>query len=307
MINKALLWKEWKSNKSILFFLAGFLFLYPLCLYFGRLNIAYRIQNGETLFAVAMGFVLGLAVLGHERRHNTMDFLLSLPFSRQEIFLSKIFYSIGGIVLVNLVGYLAILAVWFSNSELQAILSINSLHIFLPLQLVAGLFTFAFTLLFATLAGSVLTAGIFTVIFAIFPISFAYILALNLHFVIDYVYGINWDWVYDCLVCITPVSLINSTDIQLHWPWIIAAALVFLALAFWLFLRNPMERNGEILVFSCLNPILKTGVSVCTALLAGGIAFLSGGLRWQILFLLLGGLGGWLLTAYLIRRCQNQS
>jgi|GEM_PF-5118701 len=305
MINKTLLWKEWNSNRSILLFLAGILFIYPISLIVGMPGIVNRLQDGETLYAVAMGITLGLTILGQERKYNTMDFLLSLPFGRKRIFTNKMLFAMGGIIFVNLVSYLCLLAIWFGNSDIQSVLSINSLHTFLYLQIVAGLFSFAFCLLFSTLAGSLVAAGIFTIIFSIFPAGFVALVMSNAITFSSNFFQINWGTVLDWGTKLSPVDAIMSYNIPMRWPWILTATLVLVGVSYWLFLRNPMEKNGEILVFPSLYPILKIGVSICTALLAGAIATM-GGSVWQIVFFILGGVGGWLFTAYLIRRSQNQ-
>ena len=70
-----------------------------------------------------------------------------------------------------------------------------------------------------------------------------------------------------------------------RWPLLQIAGILFAALAHGLFSRNPMERNGEPLVFSQLEPVLRVGVTFCTMLL----------IRYPA-----GGLLGWLVTHFAI-------
>lgn len=303
MINKALQWREWNSK-----IIRGWiiLLLYPINLIIGVPGIDCRIQSGEVYYSVLIGFALGLTVLGQERNQGTMEFLLSLPFSRKDIFINKIIFSVGQIILAPGVTFLALVAARFANSNVQSLLSINDLLNFSSIQIVAALFTFALTLFFTTLAGSKLGAGIFTAIFSLFPAGFISIVKTNAIRWFPFSKH-RWEKYFQWGITLSPINIADSDYVMDYWPWLLAAASVLIAVAFFLFLRNPMEKKGEVLVFSKLYPFLKIGVSLCTALVAGAIAAgLMVGKVLHIVVFIIGGILGWLFTHYIIRRSQNQ-
>lgn len=303
MLKKALLWKEWVSTRATMFGLLGLLLaVYPVSLHLVP-SSGMRVQIAATPLAASIGFVLAIMALAGERKHSTIDFLLSLPFSRREIFCNKIVYYLTSLVMIMVVNYGALLAVWNFNLSVKEMLDISYIHNLFFVFTVAAIFTFAFTLIFTTIAGSIVAAGVFTGIFFIFPLGFLGLLALTLW---PYWPGIKQ--YTDELVLwgsrFSPFEIIDPTIIQGNWPWILAASAVLVLGASLLFLRNPVEKNGHVVVFTALEPVLKVGVAICSALLVG--AFMAINPILHVLFALLGGVVGWVIVSWLVRRSRSQ-
>lgn len=305
MLKKAILWKEWVSTRTTLAGLLGLLLMvYPVSIHLGVPGSLRLVQNTAPLVAAGIGFILAITALAGERKHNTIDFLLSLPFSRRELFINKITFHLTSLVMIMALNYGALLAVWNFNANVKDALEIYLIHNLFFVFTVAAIFTFAFTLIFTTIAGSRMAAGVFTGIFYILPMGFVGLLALT---VWPYWPEINehtnkflrWGFRF------SPIEIISPTIILSNWPWILAASAVLVLGSSLLFVRNPVEKNGHVVVFTALEPVLKVGVSICSALLLGAFAAINPILH--AFFALLGGVGGWVIVTWLIRRSRGQA
>ncbi|MCY7941894.1 ABC transporter permease YtrC [Bacillus inaquosorum] len=122
MVDRGLLYREWKQNQVVILLSIVFLVLAnPLSIvntyltYQGCLDrqdpqycdfiVNYSISNLIDINWVP-GVILAVCFLGMERSKGTMDFILSLPYNRSQIFQTK--FWLGGFVIVlsQLIGFL---------------------------------------------------------------------------------------------------------------------------------------------------------------------------------------------------------
>ena len=122
MVDRGLLYREWKQNQVVIVLSIVFLVLAnPLSIvntylsYQGCLDrqdpqycdfiVNYSISNLIDINWVP-GVILAVCFLGMERSKGTMDFILSLPYNRSQIFQTK--FWLGGFVIVmsQLIGFL---------------------------------------------------------------------------------------------------------------------------------------------------------------------------------------------------------
>ncbi|MCY9091957.1 ABC transporter permease YtrC [Bacillus mojavensis] len=122
MVDRGLLYREWKQNQVVILLSIVFLVLanplsivntylsYQGC--FDRLDpqycdfiVNYSISNLIDLNWVP-GVILAVCFLGMERSKGTMDFILSLPYNRSHIFQTKFWLGSFVIVLSQLIGFL---------------------------------------------------------------------------------------------------------------------------------------------------------------------------------------------------------
>ncbi|MCY7865690.1 ABC transporter permease subunit [Bacillus spizizenii] len=123
MVDRGLLYREWKQNQVLILLSIVFLVLAnPLTVYhsysisqaclahysdpkFCAFTLNYHI-NSKIQFNWVIGIVLAVCLMGLERSKGTMDFLLSLPYTRRRIFQTKFWLGAVVIVFSQLVGFL---------------------------------------------------------------------------------------------------------------------------------------------------------------------------------------------------------
>lgn len=321
-VNRGLLWKEWVNYGGLItvFFLLV-VYHYPLSLLLA-VNRAGREENTGPFYAyvsaainkmimnygieliifasILFAVFLASMLLGEERRNGTMGLLFSMPYSRREILINKYIFgvlSLFGIYLVNGLMYLGILA---SSSELQALVSVRDILSWMVIQFVIMVSIFSFALIFGSLAGSTLSGAVLSGIFLIFPIGFAILIDENLALLMGYRdFGVRNVLVGTGYWLTLPGYFAEPRVVWSYWYLFIIVSVLMFYIALRIFEHNPVERNGELLMFPRLELILKVGVAFCTMLLVGGIVFARGGLG--IFGYLVGAGLGWLVSYYAIK------
>lgn len=287
MISKALLWKEWMQTRVML----GIFLLVTVLFCSERILIDMFVFKN---FLILMPLVLGLAALGRERKHNRTDWLLSMPFSRSQIIVTKTVFYLGAITTIYLINYLVILTVFYSEYDYYIYLgtSVKAITIGFGLQVLVSVAVFAFTQFMSSLFGSMLAAGIFTAIFLMLPYIFAEVLGR-----LSSTYYPIWlfllSWYADQLGHLGPILALTI---------VLGGSALLLLASILLFRRNQMERNGELLVFSRLDLFFKAGVAALCSWIAGSIfsVFLE-------VALAIGAVLGWLLASQLVQRTKRHA
>lgn len=297
-LHRGLLWKEWHSNRSmILAFLGLVLAAYPLSLILG-LNRA--------------------ATLGSENVYpHIADVLLRLRMSGGDGRITLLIVGVATIVGTYLISGILLAVIASVNADaLHEYIDLLTIAQWTGIQVVLLVTAFSFTLLFATLTGNSIACVVLTTIFSMFPAGFAALILMNLGNVLGWS-GPYVGTVEQYLYMSSDISLFvyfgfaDRAFFLLRWPWLLLAGVALFAVTLKIFGRNPMERNGELLMFTQLEPVLKAGVTVCTALLLAGIMSAppvhrgSPDMVGLIARYLAGGVGGWLITHAAISRSRT--
>jgi ABC-type transport system involved in multi-copper enzyme maturation permease subunit len=341
--NKTLVWKDWKNNWLFFALFFGFVIYVTTftlqneimtylkvreALSEGHYWYGFNSFNNRLFSADAwVGFIsvlftvaLAAITVGQERDKETLGLLLAMPYSRRDILFNKVVVGLGQILIIlGVNAFLMTMLVW-ANSGIPFPFSVPdiwgwALHNFLVLT-----FIFCFTVLIATVSGTTLGNGILALIFLFFPAGLYGLLEININywisFPLDYARHLYWVWrdpFSEITVLLTvPIWIIDSNILGKYNTVYLYGALAALsagayALAQFLFARNPLENNGEVLVFEQLEGIFKLGVVVCFALLggpllaalAGAHTHSPGAVALSLCYLLAGGLT-WFLTNRLL-------
>lgn len=226
--------------------------------------------NGFVFLGWMIAFVLGIFLLSDEKKNGTLEFLLATPVTRREVVKAK--YVTGVSVLV-----LNVIVVAFYLSGL--VLSISTPYTLVDIWVwfirMAAVLAAVFSLSFAasTVAGNAVSSGILSAGFIFGP-------DLVLMGLRDFLYGMG-------LICpgyglgfmlerlAHTSGLLGSVILEggrTILPSLTASTLLVLLciglyyLSVWLFDRNPLERNGEILVFGDARRVLQVVVAAAAAL-----------------------------------------
>ncbi|OOE12947.1 ABC transporter permease subunit [Fictibacillus arsenicus] len=264
-----------------------------------QLNFTFHgVEIALFLTLILVGFASLL--LGQERTTHSADLTFSLPFKRKDIFLSKWMFGVVHIttgLLVNLL--LCMLIIRFTI--LHEIADASFLLHFMALVIPYSIAIFTFSLFIGTIAGSIVSQFILSLIFLFFPIGFFSLIGTFLMY-----HGIELDMMYDVngrfnsfgdfiSIATLPVPIFEFayyTDVvteidgsvmdytRMPDYLVLLSPLLYFAVTFPLgilfFSRTKNENNGRLLVFEKGKGFFSIGVVVCFALafgMAGGGIF----------------------------------
>lgn len=257
-----------------------------------------RLHANDPWMGAAM-FLLTVALaamtLGQERERETLGLLLAMPYSRQDILFSKVVVGLMQILITLVLNALLMSLLVWANPGINYFFGLPEIwgwagHSFLVLT-----FIFCFTVLIATVSGTTWGNYILALIFLWFPIGFFMLLFMNFSIWIDIpmeqfddpipLLRLSIESLFSLAYLKTiPLWLIAFNDLiinqaaariggRLVLPYLYGLLAILsvglYALAQFLFARNPLEKDGEILVFERLEGFFKLGVIICCTLLVG--------------------------------------
>ncbi len=339
--HKTLLWKDWKISWSIFvpFFLfvtyaTTFSLLFTITDYIasgwpgfigpwpGFLHFENRLVSEPWVGIPLLLFTIALATvsLGQERDRETLGLLLAMPYSRQDILFSKVVVGLVQILITLAANALLMTLIVWANAGIPFPFGTPDIWGWALRSFLVLTFIFCFTVLIATVSGTAWGSGILAMIFLFFPAGLYLLLETNFNFWISWHYPwfyahSYWMWrnIFSdiALLATVPAWIMDFSMFGKYNPVYLYGALVVLsagayALARFLFTKNPLENNGEVLVFERLEGIFKLGVVVCFALLGGPLLTALAGIHNPgplvlSLCYLLAGCVTWFLTNHLLK------
>jgi len=288
-------------------------------------NMVGLYETGTSVFIILMVVGIAAVTMGNERDKNTFNLMLAMPYTRQQIINSKFvtgIAAIGAIFTANAL-FITLLMQAFSRRVARPDygfgFTVSELWMWALINIIVLAYIFTFTLLISTLSGTMLGNGILSIIFLAFPMGFTGLILMNIDYWFvetGYTGYTIWTWWVELVAQITvPAYLLfpieeYPTFAKFNTPLVYVIIMlsvgVLYGLTVWLFNKNSMEHNGEVLMFSQLEGIFKLGVTVCFGLLGGAIngnLFYNYSAVFTILgYLLAGGLAYWAVDRLIERR-----
>lgn len=300
--SKAVFYREWQLCIWIGTLLSGSLIYNPLTEMISHLNhLKYLVQTGEPaaagvgqwfgdllvwsdtrslLFLLFQVLLLVIIQFHDLRREPTGDLLASLPFTRRQLVFTKWATGMLTIAVPFLLIYLLLsLFYWLQRDWI-----IDSYWLIPQWTLLHWMFLacfYSFLFLVQALMGQHVAAGIIGMICTMIPwyllttvpVVFRELLGLE---TLDRLRDLSrytvWNLVLNARAEYLPPDWTTYQFIYTHFWFRILGMLVVIAglyrLAEWAYGRNPLERNGQLLMFPFLEPVLIWGFAVCFGLLA---------------------------------------
>jgi len=251
------------------------------------LTVYTRLMSGDPwvgIVAVLFTVALAATAMGQERERETFGLLLAMPYSRQDILHSKAVTGLAQLLIIFVLNALLMSILVFVNPGIPLPFSLTdiwawALHSFLVLT-----YIFCFTLVIAAISGTTLGNGILAIIFLFFPVGLLILIETNLNLWLAPM-DMNPAWLAwwnlrnilsDIAIMLSvPLWLIDFralnafAGVNVLYGALAALSVGAYALSLFIFSRNPLENNGEILVFEQLEGFFKLGVAVCFALTCG--------------------------------------
>jgi acetoin utilization transport system permease protein len=188
LLTRALWIQNYKQTKFIIWGLWFVTLLYPISLLSSSESleiflderrysnssymVGYVFNNGSSVLIsflqILIMITLATMLIGTQRSNQSMDFTLSLPFSRKNIFLSKWLYGVFHILAASsLSGFFSIIV--FSSTRLNEFFPYSFLTFYFMKTIVVLIGVLSIGLLFGFICGSAASQFVLTCLFFILP------------------------------------------------------------------------------------------------------------------------------------------
>ncbi|MCL6424555.1 ABC transporter permease YtrC [Bacillus subtilis] len=322
MVDRGLLYREWKQNQVVILLSIAFLVLAnPLSIvntylsYQGCLDrqdpqycdfiVNYSISNLIDINWVP-GVILAVCFLGMERSKGAMDFILSFPYNRSQIFQTK--FWLGGFVIVlsQLIGFLL---AWL------LIVVYNPEHVYFFEHSSVGVIVISFMAFSLVMAAGALTGNAFAQLLTAFSAAILPYLIIALPVGnLEVVFGVSiWEMfpspesyfsLASNLSNLVPISyVVNEWMTNSKYLLLIPAvmSMLFYLIGFISFKKLPSERNGHFFLWNKLDRPVQILVMAFGILGFGLFGYYTGhSIIGYILGMIIGAVAGFFVSYFSI-------
>ncbi|MFB0636521.1 ABC transporter permease YtrC [Bacillus rugosus] len=322
MVDRGLLYREWKQNQVVILLSIVFLVLanplsivntylsYQGCLahqdpQYCDFIVNYRVSNLIDINWVP-GVILAVCFLGMERSKGTMDFILSLPYNRSQIYQTK--FWLGGFVIVlsQLIGFLVS---WL------LILIYNPEHVYFFEHSSVGVIVISFMAFSLVMAAGALTGNAFAQLLTAFSAAILPYLIIALPVGnLEVVFGVNiWEMfpspesyfsLASNLSNLVPISyVVNEWLTNSKYLLLIPAvmSMLFYLIGFISFKKLQSERNGHFFLWNKLDRPVQILVMAFGILGFGLFGYYTGhSIIGYILGMIIGAVAGFFVSYFSI-------
>lgn len=243
------------------------------------------------IFSTLLVIMLASTIMGQERDRDTFNLLLAMPYTRQEIIYNKFFIGLGQLPLIFIFNALVMTVIMRFNTGIHFPFTVGDIWFWALHNVIILSFIFVFTMLISCISGTTLGNILFSTIFLFFPYYIAQLIDVNFQ---DWCWGLGLtigdpykpsldviltDPLLEIGSLLTvPFYLIdinhyiNGKEVVESFALLFYSIIIILTVTIYfftqyLFAKNHMEQNGEVLMFNQLEGFFKLGVAVCFALL----------------------------------------
>ncbi len=296
--NKTLIWKEWLNNWAFFSIFLGLVTFATSVTLFNEITTyldelergiitgdyfnsyaIYRILSFSDallgFISVLLTIILAALMVGHERDHNTFNLLLAMPYSRRDLIYNKFVLGLGQVLTIFVFNALVMTVLVWAYSSIPFPFDATAIWAWALRSIVVLSFIFAFTMFISSISGTTLGNGILSLIFLFFPMGFPALIAVHLDY---WTAQSAWNLIYDSkeigFLLTVPTYIMDNivlghANLPLIYGVLVLLTGILYQLTKYLFARNRLENNGEVLMFEQLEGFFKLGVAVCFALLGG--------------------------------------
>ncbi|PSA99168.1 ABC transporter permease [Bacillus halotolerans] len=317
MVDRGLLYREWKQNQVVIVLSIVFLvFANPLMVYHGYTSsqaclahsdpqycsfiLNYHISSNIQINWV-VGIILAVFLMGLERSKGSMDFLLSLPYTRRQIFQTKFWLGAVIIVLSQLIGFiLAWLLILILKPEQVNYFEHGSIG-----MIITSFMFYSLVMAAGTLAGNAFAQLLTAFATAILP----YLIITLPIYHIGILSGLQaWNFFsYEFdhkLMDFTPIFYVDSSWVEESKYLLLIPAvmsILFYLIASISFTKHHNERNGHFFLWRTLDRPIHILVIVLGILSFGLVGYSTGkSIVGYIIGMIIGGIVGFLISYFSI-------
>lgn len=244
--------------------------------------------GGVIFLYIIFGFLMASVLIGSERNSQMSDFTMSLPFNRNQLYISKWLIGTSGIIVSSLIG--GPLMLWvIHSSRYSFLMDGHTLQVagLVGFMLLTGIAVFSLALWMGSFGGEAVSQVLWSVVALLFPVGIILLIQGSIYAVAQNtsgVYGLferAMESVF--LRVISPLANVFNVDTfnmftdNTVWEDFMTVAMLsaisFIILSFalglWMFNRAPQENNGRFFMFTNWLWLVHVIMVVCFAMLGG--------------------------------------
>ncbi|KKI88895.1 hypothetical protein WQ54_29225 [Bacillus sp. SA1-12] len=209
-------------------------------------EINFEFSDPAFFFNVLI-ITLAIVQIGNERSNGSLEYTLSLPFSRQSIFLFKWLVGFGVIFISCLISF-GLSALIITNTDIY---SDNFISYFTYL-IEALLLFYTLTLSAGAITGSAFAQGLVALTVAILPFLLFGLYTVQLEAITGPSVLYSNEKFYEVISKMTPLTYVffkNNFLISKDYITPIIEILLFFAFGLYIFVKQPFERNGSFFIW----------------------------------------------------------
>ncbi|NPC93808.1 ABC transporter permease [Bacillus sp. WMMC1349] len=317
MVDRGLLYKEWKQHQILYLIIFCFLlFIHPFSIlndyrvylndlnhypHEGRFIIDYAPSQYAITWQIGLCILLTVVQIGVERSKGLLDFTLSLPYSRSQVFNTKFLLGVIVLIVSQLLGYLL--------SELLIVIlkpeSVLFFHHYMIGSMVISFMAYALVMAAGAMTGHIIAQLLTAFSVAIMPFLIIGLPVLNLSVWMERPAFEQSFPIFDSsLKYLIPIVYIEG-----HWvsesPFILlipaVLSILFYLFGYFSFLKHQNERNGSFFLFKQLDRPVQIAVIIFGILGFGSFGYESGdSLTGYVVGMIIGAVVGFLISYFSI-------
>jgi len=247
--------------------------------------------TNNLLYPVLVVALMAVAILGNERNNMGAEQFLAMPLRRSDIFWSKWLYGAVSILLALLINILGV-TISFLDSPISSHVSFLPFLQYFGFAFLALLTVFTFVLMMGMIAGNTTSHLALGVVGIVFP-RWIYGLAETLvewhYYWMTQSFFLRSSMIHDLFPIIRYITLLPAMSYSFtiessnglnfarisfsaSYYWTLIAYLVLsLSVGYFLFIKNPMERNGNLIVYKKWEPFIRWNAIVGGSITVGVI------------------------------------
>ncbi len=254
--------------------------------------IAHSAVFASPIVAFLMAIISAMAVFSFMYSSRSTGLIASLPLHRETVFGSVWLGAVAAVICSNIV--IALLTFVFSLGAVSGTaLAFKAVMIWFGVYSMQFMLFFGIASITAVMTGSIVVLPVLFIIFNFFAVVMEYIVRMHFSCLIWGMENFAFDSVLDFLSPI--VYMLGSFSLETmhdydhllressifsvtysHWTATAiycAVGLLLSAAALLIFRKRKMESAGDVVAVRCLRPVLKYGVTVCSALCGGALLY----------------------------------
>lgn len=244
--------------------------------------------GGVIFLYIIFGFLMASVLIGSERNSQMSDFTMSLPFNRNQLYISKWLIGTSGIIVSSLLG--GPLMLWvIHSSRYSFLMDGHTLQVagLVGFMMLTGIAVFSLGLWMGSFGGEAVSQVLWSVVALLFPVGIILLIQGSIYSLTE-----NTAGVYDLferaiesvfmrvtspLANVFNVDTFNMFTDNTVWENFMTVAMMsalsFIILSFglglWMFNRAPQENNGRFFMFTNWLWLVHVIMVVCFAMLGG--------------------------------------
>ncbi|KAA6481638.1 ABC transporter permease [Bacillus swezeyi] len=317
MVDRGLLYKEWKQHQALFLVVFFLLFLstpfsiindyfsYQSCMEYYSNDCQFYFDyslGGSLQFFWAPGVLLAIVQLGLERSKGVLDFTLSLPYSRSQVYHTK--FLMGGMVLVGaqLLGYLLskLLFIFLQPGR------VDFFDHYMIGSIVISLMAYALVMAAGAITGNIFAQLLTSFSVTILPFLILVLPVLNLEVIIGHELFLerfpivdNPIWQYLIPIIYVDPHWVQESKYILLIP--AAMCMLFYLIGFFSFIYHPSERSGSFFLWKQLDRPIQVLVIILGVLAFGYAGYsTSQSLFGYVIGMIIGAIIGFLISYFAI-------